>query len=62
MTTNRVYAVYLNGKERLVRASNKSQAVGHVARDTITAEVADQDTLIAAIAAGVPVETAGAAE
>ena len=42
----RIYVVVSGDTKRLVRASNKSQAVHHVARATITAEVADQDTLL----------------
>ena len=50
----RIYVV--NG--RLVEAANKSQAVNHVARATISAEVATQSQLVALIKEGVEVEQA----
>ena len=46
MADTRIYAVHVHGKVRLVQASNKSQAINHVARDTITAEVAMQKDLL----------------
>ena len=45
-TETRIYAVKTHGKVRLVNASNKTQAINHVARDTITAEVAGQMELL----------------
>lgn len=62
MSTTRIYAVTVDKKTRLVRAPNKAQAINHVARDTISAEVASQDTLIAEVAAGATVEASGDAE
>lgn len=62
MPTTRIYAVTLNGNIRLVRAPNVSQAINHVARDTIKAEVASQQMLIDNVMIGVEVETAGSAE
>lgn len=62
----RIYAVSMTALQdepglvsRLVRAPNASQALRHVARDTLCVKVASQDELVANIAAGVKVETAG---
>lgn len=55
----RIYRVTAHGKDRLVRAPNKAQAIRHVAEDTITAEVASQDRLVQLVAAGVKVEESG---
>lgn len=62
--TTRIYAVSLTfsppgAPVRLVRAANPAQAMRHVARDTLAIKVASQDALVANIAAGVKVETAG---
>ena len=62
--TTRIYSVSLTfsppgAPARLVRAANASQALRHVARDTLAVAVASQDNLVALIAAGVKVETAG---
>lgn len=46
---------------RLVRAPNASQALRHVAADTLAVAVASQDDLIRLIAAGVKVEEKSAA-
>lgn len=62
MPTTRIYAVTLNDNIRLVRAPNVSQAINHVARDTIKAEVAGQQTLLDCVMKGTEVETAGSAE
>jgi hypothetical protein len=55
----RIYAVKTASGKRLVEAANKAQAINHVARDTITAEVAQQGILIALTKAGIEVEVAG---
>jgi len=55
----RIYAVTMGATTRLVEATNKAQAVSHVARDTIFAGVATQCDLIALTKSGVEVETAG---
>lgn len=56
-------AVYLvkdsGGTERLVDAANKASARNHVARDTITVEVAKQRDLFRVAQAGGDIETAG---
>lgn len=62
--TTRIYAVSVTfsppgAPVRLVRASDTAQALRHVARDTLAVKVASQDDLVANIAAGVKVETAG---
>jgi hypothetical protein len=57
---SRVYAVTEQGSnaQRLVRAINKTQAVGYVARNKFTAKVASQDELIKAMQAGARIEEA----
>lgn len=47
-------------KVRLVRAANPSQALRHVAKDTLNVTVPSQDDLIAAATAGAKVEEARA--
>ncbi len=46
--------------KKLVRAGNPAQAIRHVTKGRFTAEVADQDTLVACISAGTKVEDAAA--
>lgn len=58
MTTSRIYKVGTLKGARLVRAPNKAQAINHVARDTIAAEVAAQDDLVNLLSEGVKVENA----
>lgn len=59
MAITRVYVVKpITGPKRLVRASSKSQAIGHCARSTFSAEVAGQDELIALAGSGTKVELA----
>jgi len=48
-----------NGFHRLVRAANQAQARNHVARDSLSCEVAGQDDLVELIARGVKVEDTG---
>lgn len=48
-----------DAKPRLVRAPNKAQAIRHIVRHSITAEVATQDDLVDLLAAGIKVETTG---
>jgi hypothetical protein len=52
----RIYIVGMNDGVRLVRASNRQQAVSHVARQIIVAKVATQDELVKHITEGVAVE------
>ena len=61
-TATRIYAVSTPSGTRLVQAPNKSQAINHVARDTITAEVAPQQTLVRLVSEGVKVESPNADE
>jgi hypothetical protein len=56
----RIYSVSTPAGTRLVEAPNKSQAINHVARDTITAEVAPQQKLVSLVSEGVKVEIANA--
>ena len=56
----RIYAVSTQAGTRLVEAPNRSQAINHVARDTITAEVAAQQKLVSLVSQGVKVEIANA--
>ena len=63
-TPTRIYVVAQKGDDkaprRLVRAPNVAQARNHVARETLTTEVATQDDLEQLLPAGVKVEKAGA--
>lgn len=54
--TMRIYIVGMNDGVRLIRATNRQQAVSHVARQIIVAKVATQDELVKHITAGVAVE------
>jgi hypothetical protein len=62
MAAKRIYEV--KNKEtgvcRLVRASSRAQAVGHVARNSFDVEVASQDTLVNVVGMGVKVEDVAA--
>lgn len=58
-TSTRIYRVNTETGSRLVRASNRAQALAHVARDTLKADVASQDDLVTLTAQQVQVETAG---
>lgn len=57
LVTNRA-----DSSQRLVRAANQAQAVRHVARDTITAAVAAQETLVEMLLGGHDVEDTRADE
>lgn len=61
---NRIYIVTQKGAQpaRLVRAGNRAQAINFVARDTLSAEVADQDALVEAITMGIKIEDSGSNE
>jgi hypothetical protein len=56
---NRIYSVTNGENARLVRATNRAQALAHVARTTFACGVASQDELVDLLASGVEVETAG---
>lgn len=56
-TTQRIYLVTTNdGHERLVKATQRSQALSHVANSLFTVRVASQDDLVKALTAGTAVE------
>lgn len=57
---NRIYSVTNGESARLVRATNRAQALAHVARTTFACGVATQDELVDLLASGVEVEIAGA--
>jgi hypothetical protein len=46
------------GNPRLIRATNKQQAMGFAARSTLAADLASQDTLIDLVGKGIKVEDA----
>jgi hypothetical protein len=58
-STTRIYLITTPTGKRLVDAANKTQAVNHVAKATITATVASQSELVKLTKDGIEVETAG---
>lgn len=62
MKQQRIYLVGHGQTMRLVRASHRQQAVGHVARSIINAKVASQDELVEALSKGIVIEKAVAPE
>lgn len=58
MKQQRIYLVGQGQTMRLVRATHRAQALGHVARKTINVKVASQDELVHALASGVSIEAA----
>lgn len=64
MSQHRIYVVNDTRanptRNRLVRASNRAQALRHVAQDAFAVDVASQNTLVHLLSHGVPVEDAGA--
>ncbi len=58
MKQKRVYLVGHGDQIRLVRASHRSQALGHVARSIINVKVANQDELITALGKQIQIEEA----
>lgn len=58
MSATRIYAVSTPAGTRLVEAPNRSQAINHVARDTIAAKVAPQKEIVSLVSEGVKVEVA----
>lgn len=54
----RVYGIHDSKVDRLVRAANRSQAVRHVAEDTIGSRVATQDDVAQLISNGKKIEDA----
>jgi hypothetical protein len=58
--SDRLYVVTPNaGASRLIRASNKAQAIAHAARTTFTATVAGPDDAFDLARKGVDIEVAG---
>lgn len=56
----RIYAVQNgSGEARLVRASNKAQAVHHCAKSVFHADLASQDDLLTMLGKNIKVEQAG---
>lgn len=59
-TATRIYLVKSsNGETRLVKASVPSQAITHVAKQSLSARIATQDDLVEALSNGVKVESYG---
>ena len=56
MAESRIYVVTSGGKDRLIEAANKAQALAYAAKTTFVVKVAGQKDLIALVAAGVAVE------
>ncbi len=52
----RVYTVGVGDQVRLIRASNRRQAVAHVALGIITIRVATQEDIIHQLNKGIPIE------
>jgi hypothetical protein len=52
----RVYTVGVGDQVRLVRASNRRQAIAHVSLTLLTVRVATQEDLINQLTKGVPIE------
>jgi len=58
----RVYTVGVGDQVRLVRASNRRQAIAHVSTGLMTIRVASQEDIIHQLSKGVPVENYTAPE
>ena len=52
----RVYAVGVGDRVRLIRASNRRQAIAHVSLTLMTIRVATQEDLINQLDKGIPIE------
>ena len=52
----RVYTVGVGDQVRLIRASNRRQAIAHVSTGLMTIRVATQDDIINQLDKGVPIE------
>jgi hypothetical protein len=55
--SERIYAVYHGTSGRLVRATNRAQALSHVAQSTFNIRVAGQEELVTLLGEGVKVES-----
>ena len=58
MKQQRIYIVGHGTTIRLIRASHRAQALGHVARSIINVKVASQDELVEALSRQIVVENA----
>jgi len=58
----RVYTVGVGNQVRLIRASNRRQAIAHVSTGLMTIRVASQEDIIHQLSKGVPVENYTAPE
>jgi len=58
----RVYTVGVGDQVRLIRASNRRQAIAHVSTGLMTIRVASQEDIIHQLSKGVPVENYTASE
>ena len=58
MKQQRIYIVGHGNTVRLIRASHRAQALGHVARSIINVKVASQDELVEALSRQIVVENA----
>lgn len=58
----RVYTVGVGDQVRLIRASNRRQAIAHVSTGLMTIRVASQEDIIHQLSKGVPVENYTAPE
>lgn len=54
----KIYVVKQAERAYLVRASSRSQALAHIARETMSVDYADQESLVELLASGVAVEEA----
>jgi len=52
----RIYAVGVGDRVRLIRASNRRQAIAHVSTGLMTIRVATQEDIINQLDKGVPIE------
>jgi hypothetical protein len=52
----RVYTIGVGDQVRLIRASNRRQAIAHVSTGLMTIRVATQDDIINQLDKGVPIE------
>lgn len=57
-TNTRIYFVAVGYEQRLVRATHPSQALMHVARETMAVRVATQNDIVKCVADGVKPEDA----
>jgi hypothetical protein len=62
MKQQRIYIVGHGQTIRLVRASHRSQALGHVAKTLINVKVANQDELVEALGRQIAIENASDGE